>query len=223
MLHKWLGIIFLFPAFLISITAILLALDGFLHLDKIKTNIPTISGHYSSPEIKSVCFTSTKQFIGTKTGLLIALNDSCYLVPELSGCDIRSMSAVDDIVFIAAKQGLWKYHNNAFIKILDKDVHSVSLYLNNKLIVSLGKNGFEIVDFDGNVIKDITKLDRLKKLIFEIASNQPQTLRKLVIGLHTGEAIVGKTLEPFWIALCGIQLLGLTLTGCWFVFKKRKT
>lgn len=50
---------------------------------------------------------------------------------------------------------------------------------------------------------------------------QPQTLHKLVMDLHTGEAIVGKTLMPFWIALSGIQLLLLTLTGCWFVFREK--
>ncbi len=222
-LHKWIGIIFLFPAFLISITAILLALNGVLNLDKIKTNIPTMAKQYNSPEIKSVCFTPSKDFIGSKNGLIVAQNDSCYIVPELSGFDIKSIIAVGDTVFIASKQGLWKYHNNSFIQIFEKDIHSISLYKNNMIVVSLGKKGFEIVDFNGNIIENEKKSKNIEKQLAALSSEQPQTLHKLVMGLHTGEAIVGKTLESYWIALCGLQLLLLTLTGCWFVFKTKKT
>jgi len=55
-----------------------------------------------------------------------------------------------------------------------------------------------------------------------VVAPSKQTLHKLVIDLHTGEAIVGKKLKPYWIALCGIQLLVLTITGLWFLVKRKK-
>ncbi len=220
-LHKWPGILFLFPAFLISISTILLAMDNFLHLDDIKINVPSTTLKYKNIEVKAVCFTDTKQFIGTKTGLIIVEEDTCYSVSELAGCDIKSMLVINDAVFIASKQGLWKFQNKIITKIYNKEIHSISQF-DNSIIVSLGKKGFEILDFNGRMKSNEKKYAKIEKELAQFAIQQPISLRKLVIALHTGEAIVGKNLEPYWIAFCGTQLLLLTATGCWFIFKKKK-
>ncbi len=220
--HKWPGILFLFPAFLISITAILLALDGVLHMDRVKINVPTMSsGKYAENEIKAMAVSADRQFAGSKSGLYIVEAGEVKSVPELAGSDVRSLLLVNDTLYIASKQGLWRLVDNSINRLNDKDVFHVSRTPNNQLLVSAGKNGVILLDRNGTEINDnqmvkeiVAKLDGLKK-------KQSQTLHKLVMDMHTGEAIVGKTLMPFWIAFSGIQLLLLTLTGCWFVFRKK--
>lgn len=217
-LHKWPGILFLFPAFLISITAILLAFDGALHLDKVKVNIPTMSQQSASAEIKAMVATPTHQYIGTKSGVIVYHNKQTFPIPELAGNDIKSLLLVGDTLFIASKQGVWQYSYNKAVRILEQDAVNLSFSPNNLLLVSLGRKGYKLIDFKGTEVKSDIGIN-LKDAVF--AQKQPQTLHKLVMDLHTGEAIVGKTLKPWWITLCGIELLLLTITGCWFMFKKK--
>ncbi|MDP2888067.1 MAG: PepSY domain-containing protein [Bacteroidota bacterium] len=218
--HKWPGILFLFPAFLISITAILLALDGFLHMDRVKINLPFTTDTYSEIEIKSMVVAADRQYIGSKNGLFIIEGIRVSFVPELAGNDVRSLLLVNDTLYISSKQGLWRLAGSTIVRLIDQDVFHVS-QLNNQLLVSAGKKGIIQLDRNGKEVKSnplagdiISKLDGSKQ-------KQPQTLHKLVIDLHTGEAIVGKTLVPYWIAFSGIQMLLLTLTGCWFAFRKK--
>ena len=91
-LHKWPGILFLFPALLISITAILLALDGVLHMDRVKMNLPGMSEKYSESEIKSIVVSGENQYIGTKKGLFVIEGGQTRSIEELSGSDVRSFS-----------------------------------------------------------------------------------------------------------------------------------
>ncbi|MDP3434907.1 MAG: PepSY domain-containing protein [Bacteroidota bacterium] len=218
--HKWPGILFLFPAFLISITAIFLALDGFLHMDRVKINLPFTTDNYSENEIKSMVVAADRQYVGSKNGLYIVEGSRVSSVPELAGSDVRSLLLVNDTLYISSKQGLWRLAGSTVVRLIDKDVFHVSMS-NNQLLVSAGKKGIIQLDHNGKEVKnnplagDITsKLDGSKQ-------KQPQTLHKLVIDLHTGEAIVGKTMMPYWIAFSGIQMLLLTLTGCWFAFRKK--
>ena len=221
-LHKWPGILFLFPAFLISITAILLALDGVLHMDRVKINVPTMSsGKYAENEIKSMAVSADRQFAGSKNGLYILEAGEVKSVPELAGSDVRSLLLVNDTLYVASKQGLWQMVGNTIVRLNDKDVFHVSRTPNNQLLVSAGKSGVLLFDRNGAEIGDNQLVKEFSAKLAGSKQKQPQTLHKLVMDLHTGEAIVGKTLMPFWIAFSGIQLLLLTLTGCWFVLRKK--
>lgn len=220
--HKWPGILFLFPAFLISITAILLALDSVLHMDRIKINVPTMSsGKYAENEIKAMAVSANRQFAGSKNGLYILDAGEVKSVPELAGSDVRSLLLVNDTLYVASKQGLWQMVGNTINRLNDKDVFHVSRTLNNQLLISAGKKGVILLDRNGAEIRDNQMVKEIAEKLYGSKQRQPQTLHKLVMDLHTGEAIVGKTLMPFWIAFSGIQLLLLTLTGCWFVFRKK--
>ncbi|MBW8332981.1 MAG: PepSY domain-containing protein [Prolixibacteraceae bacterium] len=218
--HKWPGILFLFPAFLISITAILLALDGFLHMDRVKINLPFTTDTYSEIEIKSMVVAADRQYVGSKNGLYIVEGTRVSSVPELAGSDIRSLLTVNDTLYISSKQGLWRLAGNTIIRLIDKDVFHVS-QVGDQLLVSAGKKGIIQLDRNGEEVKNSSLAGEIASKLSASKQKQPQTLHKLVIDLHTGEAIVGKTLMPFWIAFSGIQLLLLTLTGCWFAFKKK--
>lgn len=221
-LHKWPGILFLFPAFLISITAILLALDGVLHMDGVKINVPIMSsGKYAENEIKAVVASTDRQFAGSKNGLYILEAGEVKSVPELAGSDVRSLLLVNDTLYIASKQGLWRLVGNTIVQLNDKDVFHVSRTPNNQLLVGAGKSGVLLFDRNGAEIWDNQLVKEFSAKLAGSKQKQPQTLHKLVMDLHTGEAIVGKTLMPFWIAFSGIQLLLLTLTGCWFVLRKK--
>lgn len=87
--------------------------------------------------------------------------------------------------------------------------------------MSAGRKRIFLLDRNRTEIKDNMMVKEIAAKLGGSKQKQPQTLHKLVMDLHTGEAIVGKTLMPFWIALSGIQLLLLTLTGCWFVFREK--
>ncbi|HAQ20738.1 MAG TPA: hypothetical protein DCR40_16130 [Prolixibacteraceae bacterium] len=220
-LHKWPGILFLFPAFLISITAILLSLDGVLHMDRVKINFLSTTDSYADNEMKSVVFGANRQYVGSKNGLYIVDGSEVLSVPELTGGDVRSLLLVNDTLYIASKQGLWRLAGNSIIRLNDKDVFHVSLTPNNQLMVSAGRKGIFLLDRNGAEIKDNQIVKEIAAKLAGTKQNQPQTLHKLVMDLHTGEAIVGKKLSPFWIAFSGFQLLLLTFTGCWFIFRKK--
>ena len=223
--HKWPGILFLFPAFLISITSILLAFDGVLQLNKINTNIPTLAQSSGKAEVKAMVSTPSKQFIGTKNGLFIADLYGIVEVDELKGFDIRSLLMLNDTLFVAAKQGLWMVADNNISQLYAGEVTHVSGVSSGSLLLSRGKDGIVLLEK-----KESWKVANLPINLSEAMSHfnsartlpQTQTLHKLVMDLHTGEAIVGKTLKPWWIAMCGFQLLILTITGLWFLFKRKK-
>lgn len=219
-LHKWPGILFLFPAFLISITAILLALDGFLHMDRVKINLPFTADTYSEIEIKSMVLAADRQYVGSKNGLYIIEGSRVSSVPELAGSDVRSLLLANDTLYISSKQGLWRLAGNNIVRLIDKDVFHVSM-VGNQLLVSAGKKGIIQLNSSGEEVENSLLAGEITSKLGESKQKQPQTLHRLVMDLHTGEAIVGKTLMPFWIAFSGIQLLLLTLTGCWFAFKKK--
>jgi hypothetical protein len=218
--HKWPGILFLFPAFLISITAILLALDGLLHMDRVKINMPFTTDTYSEIEIKSMVASADRQYVGSKNGLYIVEGIRVSSVPELAGSDVRSLLLVNDTLYISSKQGLWRMAGSKVVRLIDKDVFHVSMS-NNQLLVSAGKKGIIQLDRNGKEVKNNPLAGDITSKLDGSRQKQPQTLHKLVIDLHTGEAIVGKTLVPYWIAFSGIQMLLLTLTGCWFAFRKK--
>ncbi len=218
--HKWPGILFLFPAFLISITAILLALDGLLHMDRVKINMPFTTDTYSEIEIKSMVAGADRQYVGSKNGLYIVEGIRVSSVPELAGSDVRSLLLVNDTLYISSKQGLWRMAGSKVVRLIDKDVFHVSMS-NNQLLVSAGKKGIIQLARNGKEVKNNPLAGDITSKLDGSRQKQPQTLHKLVIDLHTGEAIVGKTLVPYWIAFSGIQMLLLTLTGCWFAFRKK--
>lgn len=217
--HKWPGIIFLLPAFIISITSILLAMDGVLKLNKVTVNFPTMAGVSGGADVKSVIITPQYQYYGTKNGLFVYDYQTTEQVAGLEGFDIRSLLLVSDTLYVATKQGLWKYFNGDLKLLLNVEVFSVTQANSAVLLVSAGKKGYFFVDFSGNKVEYGGNRVSLEQLA---APASKQTLHKLVIDLHTGEAIVGKKLMPYWVALCGIQLLVLTITGFWYVVKKRK-
>jgi len=219
--HKWGGIIFLIPALIISITAILLALNGVFHFDRIRINYPFL-GTTNNTEVKVAIKVSGKHIIGTKTGLFILDNESCIVVPELSGFDIKSLLAINDTVFIGTKQGLFRYSDNSVIQIFSGDIFNISRTGEEYIMLSLGKEGIRIIDFNGNENRSLNLTMAVKKNLELLSYGQPQTLHKLIVDIHTGEAIVGKTLKNYWIFLGGTGLLLISITGLWLILGKKK-
>ena len=128
---------------------------------------------------------------------------------------------MSDTLFIASKQGLWRLVSQDITQLIDQDLFDISITTNHHILVSAGKNGMVELDRKGELVKNSLLASDISVKLEGLKQKQPQTLHNLVMDLHTGEAIVGKKLMPFWIAFSGIQLLLLTLTGCWFVFKKK--
>jgi len=221
--HKWPGIIFLLPSFIISVTAVLLATNGILHLDRVTLNLPALSKHAGNFEMKTMIIAGNRVYSGTKNGLYIYKNEAFTAVDALSGYDIRVLVAKGDTLLAASKQGLWMINGTLATQILSQEVFGVSLLPGDKLLVSMGKNGFRIVDFDGIEEKEPEEIPPgFQKATLTLTGNQPYTLHKLVVDLHTGEALVGRTLKPWYIAFTGLQMLILTITGLWMLFKKKK-
>ncbi len=220
--HKWPGIIFLLPSFIISITAVLLALNGLFRLDSVKLNLPALSKPTCNSEMKTMIATGNRVFAGTKNGLYIYENEAFTEIEELSGFDIRSLVTKGDTLLVASKQGLLMIDGPMVKKILNQEVFGVSLLPNEKLLVSMGKKGFKLVNYDGSEDNEKEFIpEGFRKAIKSLSTTQPYTLHKLVVDLHTGEALVGRTLKPLYIALTGLQMLILTITGFWMLFKKK--
>jgi hypothetical protein len=221
--HKWPGILFLLPSFIISVTAVLLALNGILKFDRVLLGWPVKNTSSGNIEIKSVVSASSGLFTGTKNGLYILNGDQIMNVEELSGYDIRSMATDGDTVWIASKQGLWKHNGDRVVNLMKTEVFGVNLLPGGHLLVGMGKKGYLITDLSGKeTATGLPAYGATEAVFSSFASSQPYTLHKLIVDLHTGEALVGKTLKPWYIALTGLQMLILTVTGFWLLFKKKR-
>lgn len=220
--HKWPGIIFLLPSFIISVTAVLLALNGVLHLDRITLNLPTVSKHTGSFEVKSMMIAGERIYAGTKQGLYVYENENFTAISGMEGYDIRGLVPKGDSLLAASKQGLWLIDGIKAHRILKQEVFGVSELTRDKLLVSLGKKGYMIVNYDGTEVNAREHIpESYHKSITSLETSHPYTLHKLVVDLHTGEALVGRALKPWYIALTGLQMLILTLTGLLMLFKKK--
>jgi len=220
--HKWPGIIFLLPSFIISATAVLLALSGILQLDRITLNLPGLSKHAGNLEMKAMAIVNGLVYAGTKQGLYVYESGAFSGIEELSGSDIRSLVQKGDTLLVASKQGLWTIIENSAKPILKQDVFGVYPLNGERLLVSMGKKGFKVVSYDGTEIKNPVEIPPgFIEAASALTRTQPYTLHKLVVDLHTGEALVGRTLKPWYIAFTGLQLLILTITGLWMLFRKK--
>lgn len=220
--HKWPGILFLLPSLIISLTAVLLALNGLLKLDRVILPWPANNAS-GNIEIKSAVQASSGLFTGTKQGLYILNGNQVTKVEELSGYDIRSMATDGDTVWIASKQGLWKHNGDRVVNLMKAEVFGVTLLPGGHLLVSMGKNGYQITDLSGReAVTGLPSYGTTEAVLSHFASSQPYTLHKLVVDLHTGEALVGRKLKPWYIAVTGLQMLILTVTGFWLLFKKNR-
>lgn len=217
-LHKWPGILFLIPAVIISITSLLLAFDGPLNMERVKIKTPFFSQQNRLPDVKTMLHTGNAQYIGTRNGLYIVREGKTHIQPELHGYDIRALLMVNDTLLIASRQGVWYMSQNRLQKISEADAAGISLTPEGHLLISQGRKGFEVVGFDGKPRSSLPGID-LKSEVFILQHSQ--TLKKFIIDLHTGEAIVGKTLMPWWIGLAGLGLLLLAFTGAWILVRRK--
>jgi hypothetical protein len=222
--HKWPGIIFLLPAIIIALTSILLAIDGLINMERIIISTPSFSMQNRNPDVKTMIQTSDFTYVGTRNGLYKVDGEQVFAIPELAGYDIRSVLIVNDTLFIASRQGVWRLSNDELKKISEKDASNISLNPDRMLLVSQGKKGYELMDFNGILSKTPAQINFNQSAFFK---NHSQSLKKFIIDIHTGEAIVGSKLMPWWIAAGAAALLILSFTGLWIVvrrwLKKRKT
>jgi hypothetical protein len=221
--HKWPGIVFLIPGLIVSITTILIGLNDTLHLDKVK--ISAGSGKASPTEIRNVLQTQNAgTFIATKRGLFVKLNNQIKPVKEFSGYDVRGLAVINDSVYIASKQGLWRIVNSNVTQLSKDEVWNVQVLNEEFLLLSAGKKGIVVTDTNGKKLKDVNNPLNLTDLdqIAHITGKEPMTLHKLIMDLHTGEAFTSKALKPVYIVSSGVLFLVITLTGFWLVFGKKK-
>lgn len=216
-LHKWPGILFLLPALLISTTSILLALDGKLKMERIRIKTPAFSLQSRTPDVKSILFSGSHYYIGTRNGLYIVHEGKISIRPELRGYDIRALLLTGDTLLIASRQGVWFLAGDNLIKISETDAAGISLTPEGHLLISQGRKGYAVIDFHGKPKSLPEIIDLTSK---DFTQNHYQTLKKLIIDLHTGEALVGKTLMPWWIGLAGLGLLILGITGGWILVRR---
>jgi len=220
-LHKWPGIIFLIPAILIGASSIMLSLDGLIQMDKI--SLPFYKPKNIKPDVRTLTFSDGKYFIGTKSGLYEQTENGLKTVSGLESADIRVTVARNDSLFVGAKQGLWLVHGTNVRRIYNKEVSGISFVNAGNIVLSRGTSGFEVINTNGEQVNEPEEsISRLITGVEKFESIQTATLKKFVMDIHTGEAIVGKNLKPYWIALCGLQLLLLAITGIWLVLPVKR-
>lgn len=238
--HLWLGFILALPFIIVSVTAILIAVQDSL-IDKEnepQVNVSWFSGYSKSAmqaeyefkkgEIKSSLLASDgTMYYGTKTGIIAVKNKKAEYLPTFETADVFTISETNNIIYIGTKTGLYKYQNGKSAKLFNKETHHLDIRANGTLAISTNKEMYFSSDSGTTWQKDKT----LAEVIETIPASEKNMVAKatvplhdFILDLHTGKAFFGKAFQNIWIILIGFSIFFLTVSGIymWYVRYKKK-
>lgn len=239
--HTWAGLIFGIPLLLVAITAILIAHEKGLGTNKIAVKMGWMPGYAFQDEamitdylhdIKSVTTHNNQTLFGTRVGVVAQSNEKQYIILQGSeGLEIRDLMVDDDILWVAAKQGLFTYNFNGGLwkQKASGEFHGIDKS-GKTLLASQGKYGVTKSENHGNTWVSLSAASELSKsgiaqeALKGVKKNgyyEQLTLEKLVLDIHTGKAFFGEGAMWFWIDLLGLSLLFMFGTGVWMWYKRK--
>lgn len=218
--HLWWSLILAAPMALIGLTAIFIAHGeslGFKKVDVAASWLPGYGIYGMSQEAEEVrAFLDTGQgtyMVGTKEGLLASHETGLTSVAALAGIEVRSLAMAQDTVLAGTKEGLWARQDGNWKKLLGGEVWSVSATASGVYRAAVKDVGMVESRDGGATWGPIVAINEAVAADAAARPEQPLSLHKVVMDLHTGKAFLGKQYEWFWIDLTGFALVLLTFTG----------
>ncbi|MDX8129400.1 PepSY domain-containing protein [Methylomonas sp. OY6] len=227
--HAWLSVLLSIPAFLVGMTAILIAHNKTLGLNGVSVDVGWLPGltpnAQAAPDIRStLSLADGRRFIGGKAGLFVLENNKLTAVSELAGYEIRSLAANPNNVAAAGNRGVWLNSGGNWRQIYRQAAHSVQIGDDGIIRIATQNSGLLFSDNSGaNWRPDAATLKAFEQLPAE-ALREDYSVGKLILDVHTGKAFLGKHWEWLWIDLLGGLLVFLCLSGVylWWRGQQRK-
>jgi hypothetical protein len=198
-LHTWGGVLLTLPMIIIGITTIFIA-----HADLLGTKNIKFGEVMPEQEPKRLVVQGNQVIIGGKQGV-VQLDAQWQLAShQLSGFDVKNLRLLDDSLYATGKQGVYRQQaDGQWQQIYQADTEDVAL-LQNQLLVLDKKQGLMLQQSDQSwlLVKAYGK------------DEGPYDLKKLMMDLHTGEALFGEY-DWLWMDILGLYILIFSVTGIW--------
>ncbi|WP_337880275.1 PepSY domain-containing protein [Rheinheimera sp.] len=198
-LHTWGGVILTLPMIIIGISTIFIA-----HADLFGTKDIKFGAIHPEQESKRLVVQANQVIVGGKQGL-VQLDANWQLNShQLSGFDVKNLRLLDDTLYATGKKGVFRQQaDQQWQQVYQADSEDVAL-LNNQLLVLDKKQGLMLQQADQSwlLVKAYGK------------DEGPYDLKKLMMDLHTGEALFGEY-DWLWMDILGLYILIFSVSGIW--------
>lgn len=226
--HTWVSVILSLPILVVALTAIFIAHKKALGTDEIRVAAEWLPGYAmeakKAPMIEArAAFTTAggRGFVGTLAGLFELRDGKLEHVAALGTAQVRAIAEAPWGLVAATKHGIWVERKGEWVRAHKADAWSATRQPDGRVIVAVKDKGL-LASTDGVKWQpDATLMAALAALPAE-AAQEPLSLGKLVMDLHTGKAFFGKEGEWIWIDLVGLAMSLLGLTGLWMWWRAEK-
>ncbi len=213
--HIWISVIFTLPLFVVGMTTFFIAHEKSLGMKDISlgTKIQEIEDFIMLPD--------STNLIATKGGVFWMRPEGPKSIVELEHNEYRHLTPlIGGKILASGKQGLWLGTiGGKWTQLSDADIHEIHVNDTRWTLITK-EQGVQVSSDNGLTWNRDASIDAMITLLPE----QPMSLNKWVMDLHTGKAIFGKQLEWIWIDFLGFVLILVSLTGIymWWKSKRRK-
>lgn len=227
--HLWVGLVLALPMLIVGITAFFIAHEKQLGLDQVEISVGWLPGAQTEMKMKKMYGPELRalyngadgeRLLATKTGVYAEQGGTLLPVAGLEGVEVRAWLVEGGVLYAAAKQGLYRREQGQWRPVLRQELLHVAAAAGGGL-EAVGRNMLWR-SADG---RDWREDDSVQRLFAALPPTQyleePYTLKKLNMDLHTGKAFFGKEWEVIWIDIVGLSLALLTLTGVWVWWRRR--
>ncbi|MFP1131989.1 PepSY domain-containing protein [Asticcacaulis sp. W401b] len=214
-LHNWISVGLGIPLILVGLTTFFIAHSDVLGTKKVELN--GFTGQIEPLDIKTSAQLGGLTVVGTKYGAFVLTDGRAEPLKGGPKDDIRAISAENGETLFAGKKGIWQLKADKSQLVFKDDCwdinRSAALWAasckKSGLVTSLDLQSWsaEKVTFSPEVLK---------------RTQQPMTLDKLIMDIHTGKLFFGKAYEWVWIDLLGFATVALGVTGLVMWMRNRR-
>ena len=227
--HTWSSLLLALPILIVGASAIFIAHKKALRTEEITVNAKWLPGYRVVNEkgIEPRALLTTRAgttYVGTQQGLYRLDGDRLFAVEALANTPIRAIAETPFGRIAAAKSGLWLEKDGHWERTLSGDAWQVASQPDGSVVASVKDQGL-LSSSDGQQWQANALLTAAIADAASEQADQPLTLNKLIMDLHTGQAFFGKDGEWLWVDLVGLAMCLLALTGVymWWRDERRRT
>lgn len=215
--HIWLGVVFAIPLIVIGLTTTLLAFQQNFALDRYFVSSKYFPGYNDEKagkkiELKAYFENNDYKYYGYKNALYIKLrDDEPKQVDFFNNMEIRKIGIYDGKLLVGTKNGLYMQNGTTYENVLKKEIWD---FFVSKDVHIVAKDSIYVCKNDFNECKQEQQSIPTKPL-GEIS------IKQLVLDLHTGKALFGKSFEWIWQVIFGVLVLFFVYSGFYLWYKKK--
>lgn len=219
--HAWSGVMLALPILMVALTAVAMSHKKVLGTDDIKLAANWLPGYQGASAMagrneprSSLRSANGETYVGTLGGLYRWSGEQLVVIQEVGDTQIRALAQAPWGRIAAARNGVWLQESgqdSKWRRVLKGDAGSATSQPDGSIIIAVRDKGL-LTSTDGQHWQADAGLAAALASLPSAAAT-PISLSKLLLDLHTGQALFGKEGEWVWIDLVGLALTLLVLTG----------